>query len=98
MGAGGAVHLFAPGFYWSRGREETSKDLLDGGNSAGYVLCANDIDGGESDCKVCDSEEGVHAESVPAVCLDEVLQALGEGRVRREVGAMVVCGRGRWRG
>jgi hypothetical protein len=45
------------------------------------VRSTDDIDGGECDSKIDDGEDGVNAEGVPAVGLDEVFEPLGEGCV-----------------
>jgi len=57
------------------------------------MLGAEDVDRCEGDTEVERGEDEVHAQCVPAVVSDEVLETLGEARVRRDAGGGVVCSR-----
>ena len=68
-------HLLAAGL-GRRAVDEGGEVLLDVRGDAGDVLRADDVDRGEGDGKVEGGEDEVHAERVPAVRLDEVLESL----------------------
>ena len=70
-----AVHLFPSGFWWSL-REHFGNELLRRGCDTRHVLGAENIDRRKSDGKVRYGEQHVHAEGIPAVGLDEVLESL----------------------